>query len=161
MDSSLRAESARPIPPCWNVPTFQHPEQGIVSTSAVHHITAGRSVSPFNDGDWPRGDPEAYFVEPDEIEAGPGLLQGLFASQPAWRREALCGDHPLALFYPERGQSNKPGLAVCAACPVRRPCLAEALDDPTLDHGTRGGMTARARVAARKAQAVDGTERAA
>jgi hypothetical protein len=81
MDSSLRAESARPTPPCWTGPTVQHPEQGIVSTSAVHHITAGRSVSPFNDGDFPRGDPEAYFVEPDEIEAGPGLLRGLFASQ--------------------------------------------------------------------------------
>jgi hypothetical protein len=123
--------------------------------------THDRDNSEYDYGDFPRGDPEAYFVEPDETEAGGGLLRALVTSQPAWRRDALCSDHPLALFYPERGQSNRPGLEVCAACPVRHPCLAEALDDPTLDYGILGGMTAPARIAARKAQVTDGTERAA
>jgi hypothetical protein len=118
-------------------------------------------ASDYGPGSFPRGNPEALFVEPDEIEAGPGLLRGLFASQPAWRRQALCGDHDLGIFYPAKGGSNKPGLAVCAACPVRHPCLAEALDDSSLDWGIRGGMTALARVAARKAQVTNDTERAA
>jgi hypothetical protein len=117
-------------------------------------------ASDYGPSDFPRGNPEEYFVEPDEIEAG-AFLRGLFGSLPPWRRQALCGDHDLGIFYPAKGGSNKPGLAVCAACPVRHPCLAEALDDSSLDWGIRGGMTALARVAARKAQVADDTERAA
>jgi hypothetical protein len=137
-------------------------ERSMTSTLADHTTTdhPRRAVSEYDYGDFPRGDPEAYFVEADEIEAG-AFLRGLFGSLPPWRRQALCGDHDLGIFYPAKGGSNKPGLAVCAACPVRHPCLAEALDDSSLDWGIRGGMTALARVAARKAQVADDTERAA
>jgi WhiB family redox-sensing transcriptional regulator len=93
-------------------------------------------------------------------EAGGGLLRALVDSQPSWRREALCRSQPLAIFFPIRGQSDKPGLAVCAPCPVRPECLAEAIAE-SLEHGIRGGMTGQARVAARKAQATDDTEQAA
>jgi hypothetical protein len=131
-----------------------------VSTSAAHHLTAGRRVSPFNFGDFPRGDPAEYFIEVDDLEAGGGLLQALVDSQPSWRRAALCRHEPLAIFFPGRGGSSKPALTVCGPCKVRPECLAEALAEG-LDHGIRGGMTARARVAARKVQATNDAERAA
>jgi hypothetical protein len=35
-------------------------------------------------------------------------------------------------------------LAVCSSCPVKAECLAEALAEE-VDHGIRGGLTARAR----------------
>jgi hypothetical protein len=122
--------------------------------------THDRDNSDYPSGSFPRGDPQ-LFIEADDLEVGGGLLRALVASLPPWRREAICRDQPLSIFYPTKGQSNQPALEVCGACPVRHPCLAEALDDPTLDFGIRGGMTARARVAARKAQVTDDTERAA
>jgi WhiB family redox-sensing transcriptional regulator len=137
-------------------------ERSLTSTLADHTPTDDprRAVSPFNDGDWPRGDPAEYFIEAGGIEAGRGLLQALAESQPSWRRAALCRDQPIAIFFPIRGQSNKPGLAVCSSCPVKADCLAEAIAEE-LDHGIRGGLTARSRVAARKAQATNDAERAA
>jgi WhiB family redox-sensing transcriptional regulator len=75
-----------------------------------------------------------------------------------WRREGLCNEFDLALWYPTRGQPNQPALDICGRCTVRRQCLAEALDDASLDFGIRGGMTADARQAARK---VRDAERAA
>jgi hypothetical protein len=100
-----------------------------------------------------------YVLEVDDLESG-AFIRALVDAQPAWRREAECRDMGTAVFFPARGQSNKPGLAVCGPCPVRPECLAEAIDEE-LDHGIRGGLTARSRVAARKAQAVNVTEQAA
>ena len=113
--------------------------------------THDRDISDHSPGSFPRGNPELYFAE-SETEVG-AFLKGLVESQPAWRREAECRDMGTAVFFPIRGQSNKPGLAVCSSCPVKAECLAEALAEE-VDHGIRGGLTARARVAARKAQAV-------
>jgi WhiB family redox-sensing transcriptional regulator len=121
--------------------------------------THDRDNSDHPPGSFPRGNPEMYVLEADDLEAG-GLLRALAESQPAWRREALCRDKPLAIFFPGRGQSSKPALTICGPCQVRPECLAEALAEE-LDHGIRGGMTARARVAARKAQSVNDTEAAA
>jgi WhiB family redox-sensing transcriptional regulator len=98
-------------------------------------------ASDYGPGDFPRGDPQALFV--DEIEPG-AFLRALVDAQPAWRREAECRDMGTAVFFPIRGQSNKPGLAVCSSCPVKAECLAEALAEE-VDHGIRGGLTARAR----------------
>ena len=97
-------------------------------------------------------------MEFDDDEAG-SFLRALVDAQPAWRREALCRDMGTAIFFPARGQSSKPALAVCGPCPVRAECLAEAIDEE-LEFGIRGGLTARARVASRKAQAVNDTEAA-
>ena len=145
MDSSPRAKSARPNPSCGTGPTVPHLEQGIVSPYD------------YGPGDFPRGDPQALFV--DEIEPG-AFLRALVESQPSWRRAALCRDQPLAIFFPARGQSSKPALAICGPCPVKADCLAEALAEE-LDFGIRGGMTSPARVAARKAVASTNAERAA
>tara|TARA_R110002110_G_scaffold415316_1_gene649192 strand:+ start:417 stop:833 length:417 start_codon:yes stop_codon:yes gene_type:complete len=121
--------------------------------------THDRDNSDHPPGSFPRGDPEAYFIEADNLESG-SFLQALVDSQPSWRRAALCRDEPLAIFFPGRGESSKPALTVCGPCKVRPECLAEAIAEE-LDFGVRGGMTARARVAARKAQATNDAERAA
>jgi hypothetical protein len=130
-------------------------------THGEKHVSAAPSApSEYDYGDFPRGNPELYFVEADNLEAGGGILRALVDFQPSWRREALCRSQPLAIFFPIRGQSDKPGLAVCGPCPVRPECLAEAIAE-SLEHGIRGGLTGQARVAARKAKAANDTERAA
>jgi hypothetical protein len=154
---------------------------GTTSGTTRNHPTAGKGVSPLPLGgttpadpqgsqnsrasdydleDFPRGDPQTHVLGADDLEAGGGLLQALVESQPSWRRKALCRSQPLAIFFPIRGQSNKPGLAVCGPCSVRPECLAEAIAE-SLEHGIRGGLTGQARIAARKAQATDDTEQAA
>ncbi len=96
-----------------------------------------------------RGDPQ------DILAAGtldPGeLIRRLVPPAPAWTADALCREFDLSLFFPELGQPARHALEICGACPVRQPCLDEAIADTTLDHGIRGGMSARARVAHRRA----------
>lgn len=57
-----------------------------------------------------------------------------------WRADALCaqiGDwHP---FFPADGCDPTPARRVCAHCPVRRPCLQDALDNH--ETGVWGGTT--------------------
>jgi WhiB family redox-sensing transcriptional regulator len=69
-----------------------------------------------------------------------------------WTRDALCIEFDTALWFPTRGQSNQPALEICGRCPVRLECLAEAIDDPELDHGIRGGATAEARKVMRRSR---------
>jgi WhiB family transcriptional regulator, redox-sensing transcriptional regulator len=61
-----------------------------------------------------------------------------------WRRQAACRGTDLDLFYPERGQTAEPARQVCAACPVRQPCLEYALSN-RITHGIWGGLTERER----------------
>jgi WhiB family transcriptional regulator, redox-sensing transcriptional regulator len=66
-----------------------------------------------------------------------------------WYNSAACIGMDLALFFPPesprgsnvnaRGPEAREARKVCATCPVRRPCLAEAL--LTGDHGIRGGTS--------------------
>jgi WhiB family redox-sensing transcriptional regulator len=44
------------------------------------------------------------------------------------------------LFFPERGQSDKPAKAICATCPVREECLDYALGTK-VEHGIWGGTS--------------------
>jgi hypothetical protein len=137
-------------------------ERSMTSTLADHTPTDDprRAVSEFNDGDWPRGDPAEYFIEAGGIEAGGGFSKPWPTPSRHGDGWAVCRSQPSAIFFPNRGQSNKLGLAACGPCPVRPECLAEAIAE-SLDHGIRGGMTGQARVAARKAQATDDTKRTA
>lgn len=63
-----------------------------------------------------------------------------------WRRRAACarpGVDP-ELFFPDQGERGKVAQAkrICAGCPVRAACLADALATPaTRDYGIRGGTT--------------------
>lgn len=70
-----------------------------------------------------------------------------------WRARANCrgrapidGASEAHLFFGGRGDHDlrKAAKAVCAPCPVRRPCLEEALDDVER-HGVWGGLTEQER----------------
>lgn len=81
------------------------------------------------------------------------------ADLPDWT-DAACR-HSDADFFPEGadGGGNRPGLfkaikaakAVCAVCPLIEACRDYAIDNG-LDWGIWGGMTARARIDARRAR---------
>jgi WhiB family redox-sensing transcriptional regulator len=61
-----------------------------------------------------------------------------------WREQAVCRGTDLDVFYPERGQTAGPARQVCAACPVRQPCLEYALSN-RITSGIWGGLTERER----------------
>ena len=61
-----------------------------------------------------------------------------------WRERAACRGAELDVFYPERGETAEPARQVCAACPVRQPCLEYALSN-RITHGIWGGLTDRER----------------
>jgi WhiB family redox-sensing transcriptional regulator len=65
-----------------------------------------------------------------------------------WRELAACRGADLDLFFPGRGESAEPARGVCAACPVRQPCLDYALTN-RITHGVWGGLTERERRAPR------------
>jgi len=88
-----------------------------------------------------------YFIEPD---APTPHLERIAQGSPAWLHDAACRDIKVDVFFPGNGERAQPALEICGRCPVRVECLDEAMDDPTLDHGIRGGMTSAARKQARK-----------
>lgn len=60
-----------------------------------------------------------------------------------WTAAAACrGSCPDALFV--KGAEQNRAKQLCAACPVRTECLAEALDNQ-IEWGVWGGMTERER----------------
>jgi Transcription factor WhiB len=61
-----------------------------------------------------------------------------------WWQLAACHDVDLNVFFPERGEPAGPARQVCAACPVREPCLEYALSN-RITHGIWGGLTERER----------------
>ena len=61
-----------------------------------------------------------------------------------WRELAACHGTDLEVFFPGRGESAGPARQVCAACPVRQPCLDYAISN-RISHGVWGGMTERER----------------
>jgi WhiB family redox-sensing transcriptional regulator len=64
---------------------------------------------------------------------------------PDWRQRARCarpGVDP-DLFYSDRRGDLAAAKRLCARCPVRQPCLEDALAAPALyDDGIRAGTTA-------------------
>ena len=65
-----------------------------------------------------------------------------------WRELAACRGTDLEVFFPGRGQSAGAARQVCAACPVRQPCLDYAITN-RITHGIWGGLTERERRALR------------
>lgn len=65
-------------------------------------------------------------------------------SRASWRAQAACRGLDPNYWFPEKGQSTATAKAICHDCPVRKPCLAFALADPTLA-GIWGGTSARQR----------------
>jgi WhiB family redox-sensing transcriptional regulator len=63
-----------------------------------------------------------------------------------WQQWAACaapGVDP-ELFFPEQGGTAAPAKRICASCPVRAACLADALATRD-EHGIRGGTTPQER----------------
>jgi WhiB family redox-sensing transcriptional regulator len=69
-----------------------------------------------------------------------------------WQYRAACRGADLNVFFPERGESAELARQICAACPVRRPCLDYALRYG-ITHGVWGGLAERDRRALRIRQA--------
>ena len=69
-----------------------------------------------------------------------------------WRYRAACRGADLTVFFPGRGESAEPARQICAACPVRQPCLDYALSHG-ITHGIWGGLAERDRRPLRTRQA--------
>jgi hypothetical protein len=65
-----------------------------------------------------------------------------------WRELAACRGTDLEVFFPGRGETAGPARRVCAACPVRQPCLDYAITN-RIAYGVWGGLTERERRALR------------
>lgn len=87
--------------------------------------------------------------DPAEIVAGStqgvAITERLRGLVPQWWADAACAGHPLEWWFPPLGSNGEAGKAICGDCLVREECLAEAIADPTLDHGIRGGLNAKER----------------
>ena len=59
-----------------------------------------------------------------------------------WKEFALCKGKT-DLFYVNPGDDQRPAKAICAECPVRRPCLEYALVHEPF--GIWGGLSGRER----------------
>ena len=68
----------------------------------------------------------------------------------AWWREALCAETGSDLFFVAQGQSVIEAKKVCAMCPVRAKCLADALESD-VEYGIFGGFARPQRIGLRLA----------
>lgn len=72
----------------------------------------------------------------------------------SWHDQAACRNHDPEIFFPigETGpalQQLADAKAVCATCPVRRPCLLAAFASGS-DHGVWGGWSENERRTSRR-----------
>lgn len=72
----------------------------------------------------------------------------------SWRDNALCQQIATTeTFYPGKGESARAAKQVCSMCPVKAPCLSEALATAEVnDHGIWGGTSAFERRKLRRGQ---------
>ena len=72
-----------------------------------------------------------------------------------WRGSALCAQTDPEVFFPQNkayvddynGYDNyKIARKICAECPVKGECLADALMTGDVEYGMRGGLTPRERM---------------
>ncbi|PSK96126.1 WhiB family redox-sensing transcriptional regulator [Murinocardiopsis flavida] len=75
-----------------------------------------------------------------------------------WHEAARCRGADPGLFFPAQGGSVRAAKRLCAACPVRRDCLAEALGSGEA-YGVWGGTSEQDRRALRGAGAGTGGRR--
>lgn len=85
-------------------------------------------------------------------------LRLLAAGEPApdedrnWWDLAACAGYETDLFFPADHEPSFVVRRMCARCPVREPCLQDALSmPPYLDHGVYGGTTEKERLRLRRA----------
>lgn len=61
-----------------------------------------------------------------------------------WRSQAVCARTDPDLWFSPGAVEHREAKKICRECPVRRQCLAYAMEAP-VDHGVWGGMTERER----------------
>lgn len=66
-----------------------------------------------------------------------------------WKDHAACRGMDTRMWFPERGQSAAPAIAICNTCPVIDDCHASALRTHE-HHGVWGGKPERQRRAIRE-----------
>lgn len=71
------------------------------------------------------------------------------ADERVWMLEAKCLDADPEAFFPEKGGSTREAKRICAACPVREPCLEWALGNDER-FGIWGGLSERERRRAKR-----------
>ncbi len=62
----------------------------------------------------------------------------------SWMAQGLCRFEPPSTFFPSDGVGVETAKRICAACPVKEPCLEYALEH-RIDHGVWGGTSERQR----------------
>jgi WhiB family redox-sensing transcriptional regulator len=101
--------------------------------------------------------PVSSLVADDPVELAADLPRLPYGAtlDPAVLRNAACGDEDLELFYPEPGDTAAEQAAkqVCAACPVKQPCLEMALQTDD-QHAILGGTTPAERARLRRQRQV-------
>lgn len=97
-----------------------------------------------------RGDPADIVVSNEPDARAAAFRDWLLERVPDWHRDALCREYDASLWFPTRGRPTSQAIEICRRCGVREECLAEAIEDPALDHGVRGGVPARSRAAMRR-----------
>jgi len=70
----------------------------------------------------------------------PYLSADAVINRPAWMENGACAESDRNLFFPARGASVLPALAVCKNCAVRPECFSFALADSSLT-GIWGGTS--------------------
>jgi WhiB family redox-sensing transcriptional regulator len=102
--------------------------------------------------------------DPTELDVSlPGLPSGVTLDSEVLRNAACGEEEDLVLFYPEPGDTaaEQAAKAVCAACPVRQPCLEMALQTGD-QHAILGGTTPAERLPMRRQrQEINAREQAA
>lgn len=68
----------------------------------------------------------------------------MFVERVPWMADAKCLNADPDVFFPEKGGSTREAKRVCGECPVRRECLAYALDNDER-WGVWGGLAERER----------------
>lgn len=61
-----------------------------------------------------------------------------------WQESARCREYDPDLFFPVGARTERRAKAICGRCPVKRDCLAFALDSK-VEFGVWGGMSGRER----------------
>ena len=79
-----------------------------------------------------------------DAPSAPLLLAAPSDRPRTWWDQALCAKVDGDMFFPEKGESTREPKQVCAACPVREPCLGYALEHGEV-HGVWGGLSPRER----------------
>lgn len=63
------------------------------------------------------------------------------ATATAWMSRGRCAEIDPELFFPDQGESSEAAKQVCQDCPVKKICLAYALDE-NIPFGVWGGLSA-------------------